>query len=72
MRVAPFLVKPVSSAIKVLPESEYDAISEGGIKKLLRVDDIDDGELLTNLFMAMYDEFPNQSLKRRKRQIETH
>ena len=67
MRVAPFLVKPVSSAIKVLPESEYDAISEGGIKKLLRVDDIDDGELLTNLFMAMYDELPEPKPKKKKK-----
>lgn len=61
------MVKPVPSAIKMLPEAEYDAISEGGIKKLLRVDDIDDRELLTNLFMAMYDELPEPKPKKKKK-----
>lgn len=61
-----FLVRPVPSAIKMLPEAEYDAISEGGRKKLLRVDDIDNRELLTNLFMAMYDELPESKPKKKK------
>ena len=62
-----FLVRPVPSAIKMLPEAEYDAISEGGRKKLLRVDDIDNKELLTNLFMAMYDELPESKPKKKKK-----
>ena len=53
-----FLIKPVPSALKMLPDAEYDSISEGGRKKLLRVDGVDDKELLTNLITAMYDELP--------------
>ena len=52
------LVRPVPSAINMLPEAEYDAIREGGRKKLLRVDDVDDRAFLTSLFTAMYDELP--------------
>ena len=59
-----FLVSPVPSAIKMLPEAPYDAIHEGGKKKLLRVDDVDNRALLTNLFLAMYDELPEAKPKR--------
>ena len=62
-----FLVRPVPSAIKMLPDAEYDAISEGGRKKLLRVDNIDDREFLANLFMAMYDELPESKPKKKKK-----
>lgn len=53
-----FLVKPVASAIKMLPDAEYDAISEGGRKKLLRVENVDDRKFLVDLLIAMYDELP--------------
>ncbi len=62
-----FLVRPVPSAIKMLPKAEYDSISEGGRKKLLRVDDIDNREFLTHLFMAMYDELPESKSKKKKK-----
>ncbi len=62
-----FLVKPVPSAIKMLPEAEYDAIIEGGRKKLLRVDNVDNREFLTNLFMSMYDELPESKPKKKKK-----
>lgn len=61
-----FLVRPVPSAVKMLPEAEYDSISEGGRKKLLRVDNVDDREFLTALFMAMYDELPEPKPKKKK------
>ncbi len=54
------LVKPVPSAVKMLPDAEYDSINEGGKKKLLRVDGVDNKELLTKLFIAMYDELTEQ------------
>lgn len=60
------LVKPVPSAIKMLPGAEYDAIYEGGKKKLLRVDDVDNKELLTKLFTAMYAELPEPKPKKKK------
>lgn len=49
-----FLVKPVSKAIKMLPDAEYDSISEGGRKKLLRVDEVDNREFLTKLIDEIY------------------
>lgn len=53
-----FLVKPVPSAIQMLPDAEYDSMSQGGRKKLLRVDNVDDRNFLTNLLNSMYDELP--------------
>ena len=61
-----FLVRPVPSAMKMLPYAEYDSISEDGRKKLLRVDDVDNRELLTDLFIAMYEELPEPKPKKRK------
>lgn len=49
-----FLVKAVSKAIKMLPDAEYDSISEGGRKKLLRVDEVDNREFLTKLIDEIY------------------
>lgn len=49
-----FLVRPVPSAIKLLPDAEYDSVMEGGKKKLLRVDDVDNRGLLINLFNSIY------------------
>lgn len=53
-----FLIKPVPSAIQMLPDAEYDSISQGGRKKLLRVDNVDDRNFLTNLLNSIYDELP--------------
>lgn len=53
-----FLVKPVPSAIRMLPDAEYDAISKGGRKTLLRVDNIDDRDFLVQLLHSMYEELP--------------
>ncbi len=53
-----FLVKPVPSAIKMLPHAEYDSINPGDRKKLLRVDNVDDRNFLTDLFNSIYDELP--------------
>ncbi len=53
-----FLIKPVPLAVKMLPDAEYDSISPGGRKKLLRVDNVDDRDFLTNLLDAIYEELP--------------
>ncbi len=42
----------------MLPNTEYDSINRGGRKKLLRVDNVDDRDFLTDLFNAIYDELP--------------
>lgn len=58
-----FLIKPVPSAIKMLPGAEYDSISPEGRKKLLRVDNVDDGNFLADLFRSMYEELPGPKSK---------
>lgn len=52
-----FLVKPVASAIKMMPDAKYEPPYDGA-KDMLLVDDIDNKEFLTELFEAMYDELP--------------
>ena len=58
------LVKPVPSAVQLMPKAEYDSISEGGRKKLLRVDEVDDKFFLKELFERMYDELPDPKKKK--------
>lgn len=61
-----FLVKPVDAAKKLLP----DAIMEppyDGAKDMILVDNIDDKEFLTKLFIAMYPELPERKKKEKKK-----
>lgn len=51
------LVKPVKSAIALMPTTTYELPYEGA-KEMLLVDNIDSKEFLTKLFDAMYDELP--------------
>ncbi len=51
------LVKPVSSAISLMPTTTYELPYEGA-KEMLLVDDVDSREFLCNLFLSMYDELP--------------
>ena len=51
-----FLVKPVRSAIEYLPNAEYE-LPYDGAKEMLVVD-VENKELLTGLFNAMYNELP--------------
>ncbi len=52
-----FLVKPVSSAVSMMPNALYECPYEGATDMLL-VDDIDDREFLLKLLDAMYEELP--------------
>ena len=51
------LVKPVSSAIALMPEVVCELPYEGA-KAMLLVSEVDDRAFLRNLFMSMYDELP--------------
>ena len=51
------IVKPVSSAISLMPTATYELPYEGA-KEMLLVDDVDSREFLCNLFLSMYDELP--------------
>ena len=58
-----FLVKPVKSAVAMMPEADLELPYEGA-KEMLLVDDIDNKEFLRDLFDAMYDELPAPKKKK--------
>ena len=59
-----FLVKPVSSAVAMMPNADMETPYEGA-KEMLLVDDVEDREFLCGLLEAMYDELP--APKKRKK-----
>ena len=52
-----FLVKPVPSALAMMPDAEM-ALPYDGAKEMLTVDRVEDREFLSSLVDAMYDELP--------------
>ena len=59
------LVKPVKSAISLMPDANYELPYEGA-KEMLLVNLVDQKEFLTGLFHAMYDELPLPKSKKKK------
>lgn len=59
-----FLVKPVKSAVALMPDAVFESPYEGA-KDMILVDDPEDREFLAELFNAMVDELP--APKKRKR-----
>lgn len=57
------LVKPVKSAVSLMPTATYE-LPYDGAKEMLLVDNIDSKEFLTELFNAMYDELPAPKKKK--------
>ena len=57
------LVKPVKSAVSLMPTASYELPYEGA-KEMLLVDNVDSKEFLTNLFDAMYEELPAPKKKK--------
>ena len=51
------LVKPVPSAVRLLPNATYEPTYDGA-KDMLLVDNVEDRGFLKELFEAMYDELP--------------
>ena len=60
-----FLVKPVKSAIKLMPDTEYELPYEGA-KEMLLVDDVDNKSFLVDLLNEMYEELPAPIAKKKK------
>ena len=60
-----FLVKPVKSAIALMPNAKYE-LPYDGAKEMLLVDDVDNKEFLIGLFDAMYDDLPAPKPKKKK------
>ena len=57
------LVKPVKSAILLMPDANYELPYEGA-KEMLLVNDVDSKDFLTRLFNAMYNELPSPKKKK--------
>lgn len=57
------LVKPVKSAASLMPNAIYE-LPYDGAKEMLLVDNVDNKDFLTRLFVAMYDELPVQKKKK--------
>lgn len=51
------LVKPVKSAVSLMPNASYE-LPYAGAKEMLLVDNVDSKEFLSKLFDAMYEELP--------------
>lgn len=62
------LVKPVASAVKLMPDAVYEPPYDGA-KDMLVIENVDDREFLKTLFEAMYEELP-QPKKKKKQQGE--
>lgn len=58
------LVKPVKSAVRLMPNAIYEPPYEGA-KDMLLVENVDDRELLKTLFEAMYEELPEPKKKKK-------
>lgn len=52
-----FLVKPVKSAVKMMPDASRELPYEGA-KEMLSVDNTDNRDFLASLIRAMYDDLP--------------
>ena len=58
-----FLVKPVKSAVAMMPKADKELPYEGA-KEMLLVDEIDNREFLRELLEAMYEELPAPKKKK--------
>lgn len=60
-----FLIKPVKSTKKLMPNAFFE-IPYAGAKEMLLVDDVENKEFLAELFEAMYEELPAPKIKKKK------
>lgn len=61
------LIKPVPAALALLPDAELEPPYEGA-RPMLRMDDVENRELLDTLVEAMYPELPEPKPKKKKKQ----
>ena len=57
------LIKPVKSAISLMPDANYELPYEGA-KEMLLVNDVDNKDFLTRLFNAVYNDLPAPKKKK--------
>jgi TfoX/Sxy family transcriptional regulator of competence genes len=58
-----FLIKPVDSVKRILPEAPLEPPYEGA-KDMVLIEDVDNRELMEQLFDAMYEELPEPKRKK--------
>lgn len=58
-----FLVKPVKSAMELMPSAAYE-LPYTGAKEMLLVEDVDNKEFLTELVTSMYDDLLAPKVKK--------
>lgn len=58
-----FLIKPVKSAVSMMPNANMEFPYEGA-KEMLLVDEVENREFLRELIDAMYEELPSPKEKR--------
>lgn len=63
-----FLIKPIKSAVLLMPNAIYELPYEGA-KEMLLVDNVDSKAFLSKLFNAMYDDLPTP---KKKKQPKNH
>ena len=59
-----FLVKPVKSAMEMMPDASMELPYEGA-KEMILVDDLEDRDFLSELLESMYEELPAPRKKRK-------
>ena len=59
------LVKPVPTAVKLMPDAPKEFPYDGA-KEMILVDDVDNRELLCKLVESMWEELPERKRKNRK------
>ena len=57
-----FLVKPVPSAVKLMPDASME-LPYDGAKEMILVDDVDNREFLCKLVESMWEELPERIKK---------
>lgn len=58
-----FLVKPVKSAVGMMPEANLELPYEGA-KEMILVDNVENKDFLRNLLETMYEELPDPKKKK--------
>lgn len=61
-----FLVKPVKSALAMMPDASMELPYEGA-KEMILVDDVEDRSFLKDLMEAMYKDLPAPRKKKKKK-----
>ena len=59
-----FLIKPVKSAMAMMPDADMELPYEGA-KEMVLVNDVEDRDFLKELLEAMYEELPAPRKKRK-------